>query len=524
MNADPLPLPPERMPDLSALARRAVSAGAAARRCSVIAPFTGQVIGELPCAAPEDVQAALQRARQAQAGWASTPLAGRRRILMRFHDRVLAERERLMDLIQLEGGKARVHAYEEVLDVAINARYYAARARRILGPHWRRGALPIFTRARLYHHPVGVVGVIAPWNYPLTMAVSDAIPALMAGNAVVLKPSEFTPYSALNAARLLDECGLPPDVFQVVVGDGPVVGAALAAGADFIQFTGSTVTGRAVARIAAERLVKSSLELGGKNAAIVLDDADLRCAVPGVARAIIANGGQLCVSVERVFVQAGIYERFVGQLVEYLGRLRLGAAFDFSTDVGSLLSRAQLDKVQAHVSDAVTKGARLLAGGRPRPDLGPFFFEPTLLEGVTPAMQVYADETFGPVASLYRVETDEEAAARANDTCYGLNADVWTGHSARGRRLALRLQAGTVNLNESYAASWGSIDAPMGGMKQSGLGRRHGPEGLLKYTEEQTVAEQSILPLFFLPGFSRPLLAKLLVWYLRVTKHIPPLR
>jgi succinate-semialdehyde dehydrogenase / glutarate-semialdehyde dehydrogenase len=511
-----------RIPDLEALADFA--SGASGPRCAVIAPFTGQVLGEIAFSTAADASQALLRARTAQASWALTSMAERRRIFMRFHDLVLAERETIMDLLQLEGGKARVHAYEELLDVAVTTRYYAIHARRILASHQRPGALPFLTSTRVYYHPVGVVGIIAPWNYPFTMAISDGVPAMMAGNAVVLKPSEFTPYSALNVVRLLRQAGLPEGVFQVVVGEGREVGAALASEADFVQFTGSTVTGKQVARATAERLIKSSLELGGKNAALVMDDANLDLAVHGVVRSVVSNAGQLCVSIERLYVQDGIFERFIERLIPALRVLCLGVQMDFSADVGSLLSQDQLDKVQAHVQDALAKGARVLVGGKARPDLGPFFYEPTLLEGVTPDMKLYTEETFGPVVSVYRFQSEDEGISMANDTCYGLNADLWTGSRARVRRIAPRIHAGTVNVNETYSAGWGSIAAPMGGRKQSGLGRRHGPEGLLKYIEEQTVAHQLALPLYFVPGVRRVLLANLMVWYLKLIQYIPGLR
>lgn len=513
-------MPP--IPDLQALAKLSVGYGAG--RHAVRAPFTAEVIGNVHYASAQETKMAVKCAREVQMAWAKTSMKERRRLFLRLHDRVLSEREPIMDLIQWEGGKARIHAYEEVLDVGLTARYYAIHAQNILKPRLRPGALPIFTRTRVYHHPLGVVGIIAPWNYPLALAISDAIPAMMAGNCVVLKPSEWTPFSALNVLRILREVGLPEGVFQVAVGDGREVGAALVEEADFVQFTGSTATGKLVAQAAGGRLARSSLELGGKNASIVLDDAPLERTIAGVTRSIISNGGQLCISIERLYVQDGIYDRFVNRLVENIGAVRLGTGFDFSHDVGSLLSQAQLDKVSGHVEDARCKGAKILVGGKARPDLGPYFYEPTLLEGVTPEMRVYAEETFGPVVAIYRFKEVDQAIHLANDSTYGLTADLWSSNITRAWQLGRRIQAGMVNINESYPAAWGSITSPMGGMKQSGIGRRHGPEGLLKYTESQTVAAQYVLPLFFIPGFSRRLLADLLVYYLKVVKHIPFLR
>jgi succinate-semialdehyde dehydrogenase/glutarate-semialdehyde dehydrogenase len=312
----------------------------------------------------------------------------------------------------------------------------------------------------------------------------------MAGNAVVLKPDSQTPLTALWAADALSRAGLPEGVLQIVVGDGPTIGGALVNSADYVCFTGSTTTGRLVAEQAGRRLVGASLELGGKNSLYVADDANLQVAAEGAVRACFSSAGQLCISMERLVLHERIADDFLAAFLPKVQSLRLGASLDYTADMGSLVSAAQLETVTRHVEDAVAHGATVLAGGSPRPDVGPLFYEPTVLDGVTPAAECYDKETFGPVVSVHRVASDDEAVRFANGTDYGLNASIWTSDVRRGRRIAARIQAGTVNVNEGYMAAWGSVGAPMGGMRQSGLGRRHGAVGITKYTEPQTVSVQ----------------------------------
>src|SRR5215218_9685080 len=487
-------------------------------------PFNGELLGCVPRCAPEDVVAAIGRARMAQEGWARTRFAERRAVLRRFHDLVLARQDEILDLVQIESGKARKHAFEEVLDVAIVARYYANTAERHLASRRRRGALPLLTAAYEHHHPLGAIGVIAPWNYPLTLSVSDAVPALAAGNAVVIKPDSQTPFTALWGFALLEEAGLPQGLVQVVTGSGSELGPALIDGSDYVMFTGSTATGRTVAERAGRNLIGASMELGGKNAMIVLDDADLGRAVEGAERALFSNAGQLCISIERLFVHEAVADEFTRRLAERVHAMKLSSALDYSADMGSLISRTQLETATAHVDDAVAKGATVLAGGKARPDLGPCFYEPTLLEHTREGMTLHRDETFGPVAAVARFSEAEEVIARANDSEYGLNFSLWTRDTERGRALATRLRAGTVNVNEGYAAAWASVDAPMGGMKASGLGRRHGAAGILKYTESQTVAVQRLLPIAPPRGVPQGLWAKAMTLSLRILKRLPGYR
>jgi succinate-semialdehyde dehydrogenase/glutarate-semialdehyde dehydrogenase len=371
---------------------------------------------------------------------------------------------------------------------------------------------------------VGVVGIIAPWNYPLSLAVTDAIPALMAGNAVLLKPDEKTPFTALLAVDLLCQAGLPPALFQVVTGHGPELGPPLIDTVDYLSFTGSTATGRIVAAQAAARLIGCSLELGGKNPMIVLADADLDAAVEGAVRGAFASAGQLCISIERLYVEAPLYERFLECFVARTRALRLSPALDFSADLGSLASREQLGRVEAHIQDAVSKGAVILTGGRRRTDLGPLFFEPTILTGVVPGMLAFEEETFGPVVALAPFDSLDDVVARANATRYGLNASIWSTDPRRARALATRLQAGSVNINDAYAAAWASVDAPMGGFKESGLGRRHGAEGISRFTEAQTVALQRGGALAPAEGVDAARFARWMSRALGVLRRVPGVR
>lgn len=517
MDRPTLPAPPtaERLAELIGRARTSGT-----KRLPVVAPYTGDVLVELPQSTRKDIAGAYADAREAQARWARTSPRERAQVLLRLHDLVLDRQREVLDLIQWENGKARAHAFEEVADIALVCRYYARTGPGHLMPQRRAGLVPLLTQVVELHHPVGVVGVVSPWNYPLTLGVSDTLAALLAGNAVVQRPDPQTSLTCLWAAGLAREAGLPDGLWQIVLGSGEQVGAAVLDQADYVMFTGSTRTGRNVAQKAGRRLVGCTLELGGKNPMLVLRDADLDRATEGAVRACFSSSGQMCISMERIYVAASQYDAFVDRFVGRIKAMRVGAAFDFSMDMGSLTSQRQLDTVTAHVEDAREQGAHVLAGGVARPDLGPFFYEPTLLANVPGTAKCATEETFGPVVSVVPFRGEDEAVRLANQGDYGLSASVWTTDIARGRDIASRVRAGTVNVNEAYGAAWGSVDAPMGGMGQSGIGRRHGAVGLLKYTETQTIAVQRVMGFGTPPGISAEQFAALFTGGLRALKRL----
>lgn len=483
-------------------------------------PITGQPLGMVPQSSTGDVAEAYRRARRAQEGWSRTTLDERAAVLLRLHDLILERQDEIIDLICWESGKARKHAFDEPLHVALTARYYARTAHEHLDSRRVAGVVPGLTRVEVNRVPKGVVGIISPWNYPFTMALCDGLPALLAGNAVVAKPDAQTMLSALLGVELLEEAGFPRDLWMVVAGPGHEIGGPMIERSDYICFTGSTATGKVVARQCADRLIGCSLELGGKNPFLVLRDAGIDKAAEGAVRASFSNAGQLCVSMERMFVADQVYDRFVSRFVERTRAMNLRAGLEWGSDMGSLISQDQLDTVTAHVEDAVAKGARVLTGGRARADLGPYYYEPTILEGVTPEMTCFGDETFGPVISLYRFHDEEEAVARANAGDYGLNAAIYSRDGARARAMARRIKCGTVNVNEAFGATFASIESPMGGMRQSGMGRRQGAEGIHRYTESQSVATQRLVRFAPVLGMSDETYAKVMTLNLRVMNKL----
>ncbi len=500
---------------------RLASVSPGAGRHPVLAPFTGEVLAHLPHGRHDDIVETVAAGRHAQPAWAAFPAASRASMLRRVHDLLLARQDHILDLIQLETGKARRHAFEEVADAANVLRYYAARAPQWLAPSRRRGAIPFLTRTTRETSPAGVVAVIVPWNYPLTLFVTDITPALVCGNAVVAMPDQQTSFTALWALQLFREAGVPEAILQVVTGVGAELGPALIDHADAVLFTGSTATGRIVATQAAARLIPASVELGGKNALIVLDDADLDAAADGIARGCFVGAGQVCLSYERIYIDRRVYEPLLPRLIARTRALRVACGFAWEIEVGTLGSARQLARVRAHVDDAVAEGADVLIGGVARPDIGPFVFEPTLLGGVTPSMAMWGEETFGPVAAVYAVDGDDDAVMRANETPYGLTASVWSRDVLRAERVARRLAVGSVNINEAYAAAWGSVDSPSGGWKASGPGYRHSRRALDVVTRTKTIAVQRLLPLAAPRGMGAATYRRVLTAMLRLLRHVP---
>jgi succinate-semialdehyde dehydrogenase/glutarate-semialdehyde dehydrogenase len=369
--------------------------------------------------------------------------------------------------------------------VAGTARYYAAHGEHHLQPKRRRAPVPALTSAEVLYKPHGVVGLITPWNFPFLLGIGDALPALIAGNAVLIKPSELTPLSAALARDLLVESGLDPDLAFIVNGTGEA-GAELIRHVDYVAFTGGTVTGRKVAVAASERLIPYSLELGGKNPMVVLEGAPLDEAATGLLAGAFANSGQTCISVERVYVQDSIYEDFARRVSQKTSALKVGWSKSWDIDVGSLINREHAGKVVSRIQQAIDQGAQVLVGGRPRNDLGPAFVEPTVLIGVDNNMPISREETFGPVVTLFPVRNADEAIAKANDSEFGLNASVWAGKTAQAREVARQLDTGSAAINSTLLIC-NSFDVPMGGVKLSGIGRRQGEHGILRYTQAQSI-------------------------------------
>ncbi|MGH3458602.1 succinic semialdehyde dehydrogenase [Aeromicrobium sp.] len=450
--------------------------------------YTGDLLVELPQSSETDIGQAFADARAAQQVWASWPLKKRLRVLKKFHALVIKNQLLIIDVIQAESGKNRRMAFEESCDVPMGTSHYLKRAPSLLKDRKHAGPVPFLSHSTEVRRPKGVVAIIAPWNFPFATGISDTIPALIAGNGVVLKPDNKTALSPLLGVRLLEKAGMPPGLVQVVCGEGPDVGEPMLANADYVMFTGSTATGRIIGELAGKNLIGCCLELGGKNPMLVLEDADVDEAVHAALFGGFGNSGQICMHIERMYVHDSIYDEFRDKFVGATEALNIGASYDFGPDLGSLVSVDHRDRVAAHVEDARAKGATVLTGGQARPDLGPAFYEPTILEGVTQEMLAGSTETFGPVVGLYRFGSEDEAIAFANDTSYGLNASVWTTDLERAQSVARRIDSGNVNINDILATAFASKGTPSGGLKQSGVGARHGDQGLLKYTDAQNIA------------------------------------
>ncbi|MFD4352562.1 aldehyde dehydrogenase family protein [Nocardia sp. NPDC058518] len=449
-------------------------------------PADGRIVGTVADTDPAQVAAVVARLRSEQPAWAALAPSERVEWILRLQDWIFANSAEIADLMQAETAKPRVDAEVEPMFVAEVIGYYAANAARFLAPEQPRPHSPanLSKKLAVTYHPYPVVGVITPWNYPLALPGIDAVPALLAGAAVVIKPSEATPLSALELARGWAEIGAPP-VLEVITGRG-ATGAAVVDAVDFVQFTGSTRTGKAVGHACVDRMIPYSLELGGKDPALVLADADIDRAARGIAFGGMLNAGQMCTSIERVYVDDAVYDEFVDRLVEVVGELRMGVDDrEFRYDIGPLIDSAQVEIVRRHTAEAVAAGARVVVGGAPTGQGN--FFEPTVLVDIDHSMSCIAEETFGPTLPIVRVADEDEAVRLANDSPYALSATVWTGDRARGERVASRLEAGTVNINDAHVNLF-NLAVPMGGWKQSGVGARFGGAyGIRKYCRARVV-------------------------------------
>jgi len=483
-------------------------------------PATGKKIYDLPQLSTLEVQAAFAEARKFQDYWASYPVLERSSALLKLHDKLLDAQEQLLDLLQLETGKSRAHAFEEFAGAVGAARYFAKLAPKALARKSTKPGVPLLTKTYIEQAPKGVVGVITPWNYPLALTMLDVLPALVSGNAVIHKIDNQTALTALFARHLAVEAGIPAAAWTIVVGEGSEIGNAVTDNADYVAFTGSTATGRKVAQRAASRLIGFSLELGGKNPMIVLEGANLKRAAELAVAGAFGSAGQLCVAIERVYVPNHSKADFLKLVGTKTASLAVGRSNDFTIDIGSLGGKPQLDRISGFIDDAVENGATLVAGGHPIPAEGPYFFEPTVFTDVPAAARLARQEVFGPVIAVEGYDTIEEAIEMANDTEYGLNASV-VGPKREAMRVASKLMAGSVNINEGFRATFASMESPMGGMKHSGFGRRNGVDGLLRFTESRTVGIAS--GLLRLPSRSKDYIrmAPLMVTMLKLLRRLP---
>ena len=459
----------------------------AAETFDVHRPTDGTVIRSVAIDPPDRVAEVVARVRRAQPAWEAMGIEERARWLARWRDWMLANRERIADIVQAETGKVRGDAGLESIYCEMAINFWSDNAPRYLADERPTpGLLPAkVRRLRVRYRPYPVVGIISPWNFPLILSAGDAIPALMAGCAVVIKPSEFTPLELIELVRGWKEEVGGPDILDVVNGTGETGGALIDA-VDYLHFTGSDRTGRIVMKRAADTLTPVSLELGGKDPAVVLRDADLDRAANACAYGGFVNTGQVCMSIERIYVEEPVYDEFLAKLEANVRALRQGVdGPDYAAEQGAMTSPAQIDIVADHVEDARAKGARILTGGR-RKDQAGDWYEPTIVADADHSMKVMVDETFGPVVGVMRVADEAEAVRMANDTRYGLSASVFSKDAERAERVAEQLEVGAANINDALV-NYFHLEVPMGGWKDSGIGWRHGPGGIRKYCRTESI-------------------------------------
>jgi len=457
------------------------------RRLRLSSPVTLEPIGEIQCASAEDVRAAVERGRKAQAGWAKLSIDERAGYMWRLLDLFVKRQDEIVDAVVRETGKARAEAIGmEVYSPCDSIAYYAKNARKFLAPEKRRihGVMGFAKKLRVVYKPLGVVGLITPWNGPVVLAVNPTVQALMAGNAVVHKPSEVTPLSALLLKSFFEEAGFPADLYQVVQGDGRTGAALVEAGVDKVSFTGSVATGRKVGEACGRQLIPCTLELGGKDAMIVCADADLDRAAEGAVLGACMNTGHYCCGTERIYVVEDVYDSFRDKVVERTRQLVQSDSGE--TDVGAVFWDRQMDIIESHMADAVAKGAKVAVGGGRNPELRGLYFQPTVVTDVDHGMDLMTKETFGPILALMKVKDEEEAIRLANDSDYGLNGNIWTGDTEKGYDIAERIETGGVCVND-MAITYGIPEAPFGGVKSSGVGQVNGQTGIRGYCHAQPI-------------------------------------
>src|SRR3954454_9094548 len=451
-------------------------------------PATGQTIGHVPDLGPGEIARMVETARAAQPAWAELGFEARAKVFYRARKWLIDNRDRVANTIDGETGKTREDAMlAEVLFIADSFGYWAKSAPKHLADEKVKSHSPFMLGRKLMirYQPRGVVGVIGPWNYPLTNCFGDGIAALAAGNAVIFKPSDITPFSTMLMQECMRDAGLPDGVMQVATGRGGT-GAALIEHVDYVMFTGSVATGKKVAAEAAKTLTPHSLELGGKDPMIVLKDADLERAANGAVFWSMANGGQICQAIERVYVEEPVYDEFVSKVVEKTRALRQGVPGQAATvEVGAVTFEPQIDIIEDHMKDAVEKGAKVLVGGKRGPGPGRFW-EPTVVVDVDHEMKLMQDETFGPILPVMKVHDEAEAVRLANDSRYGLNSSVWTKDLDKGERIASQMQAGSTCVNDAVA-NYAAQELPFGGVKESGIGVRHSAAGIRKYCHSHAI-------------------------------------